>query len=64
VDQAPELLVQALKPLYVHSRDSAFALNVLKKLRQFRMTAREGQAAEEEGVYSFHFPPLLTEILK
>jgi hypothetical protein len=58
-DQAQELPVQAHKPLYEPSRDSASALNESKKSRRFPTMAQEDQAAEEEDVYSF---PLSTFI--
>jgi hypothetical protein len=39
-------------------------LNASKKLHQFRMTAQDGQAAEEEEESKLNFPSLLTEKLK
>ena len=51
--QVQELLVQALKLLYVHSQGSASALNASKRLRLFPTMEQEDLVAEEEDVYSF-----------
>jgi hypothetical protein len=53
-----------LKQPYVHWQGLVSVLNVLKKLRLFRMTAREGLVAEEEEESNLNFPSLLTEKLK
>jgi hypothetical protein len=53
-----------LKQPYVLLQGLVSVLNVLKKLRQFPMTAQDGQVAEEEEESNLNFPSLLTEKLK
>jgi hypothetical protein len=48
----------------VRWQGSGSVLNALKRLRQFRMTAQEGQVAEEEEGSKLKLPSLLTEKLK
>ncbi len=52
------------RQLYVRWQGLGSVLNALKKLHQFRMTAQEGPAAEEEEESKLSFPSLLTEKLK
>jgi hypothetical protein len=59
-----ELRDQAHRQLFARWQDSDLELSVLKKLHQFRMTARDDLAAEEEEESKLNFPSLLTEKLK